>query len=313
MFASRKRGREEEQDDLQQYAPNTKVSAVNSPHPDCFADPAQQRSTLPFRTSPNTRHTRHPSKSRIRPPPLFTQTVTPADSSEEESSPPFQPTTQAHQHSPSFTNSSAHHGGQSFDSDMDMTDTSPLISPRQWAQIPRTPSPQASPCTMEFQQPEPIQNHGSVTTGRLPTPIYGHFQRSIDVKMDMGGNPETMATRLQQEIDYESYVRRRRLPTPIDEDEAMEGSSTVSGDMRDLHISGQSRRGGVDYTYQPSQILGSSEHRRTFPLIPDILSSSAAGNTVPQPRKLSFSMGPRANCELCIRRVPGHSNHILRT
>ena len=196
---------------------------------------------------------------------------------------------------------------------MDMVDSLPLISPQQWAQMPRTPSPQASPCTMEFDQPESKQMQCNVTGGRLPTPIYGHFQRSIDAKMEMGANPETHASRLQQEIDYENYVRRRRLPTPIDEDQAMECSSTVSTDMRDLHLGGQSsRRGGIDYTYHASQIFGRSEGDSALQSISDTL-SSPADYTAPPPRKLSFSMGPRANCELCIRRVPGHSNHIIRT
>ena len=313
MFASRKRGRQVEEDDLQQCAPDSKVSAVNNLHQDYAANPAQQRSTLPFRTSPNTRHIRPSSKTRSRPSPLFTQTVTPADSSEEENSPPFQPTNQAYQqHYPPFGTSSNIQGDQNFDSDMDMTDSLPLISPRQLTQMPRTPSPQASPCTMEFQPSDCKQNQNNFTAGRLPTPIYGHFQRSIDAKMDMGGNLETHISRLQQEIDYENYVRRRRLPTPIDEDEAMESSSAMSGDMMHLHLSGHSRRGGVDYTYHTPQILGSSDNNFTFPSISDTLSSSAdfAG---PPPRKLSFSMGPRANCELCIRRVPGHSNHIIRT
>ena len=195
---------------------------------------------------------------------------------------------------------------------MDMIDSLPLLSPRQWSSNSPSASPQASPCTMEFQQCESKQSHSNVTGGRLPTPIYGHFQRSIDAKMDMGGNLESHASRLQQEIDYENYVRRRRLPTPIDEDETMESYSAMSGDMMDLRLSGHSRRGGVDYNYHPLHILGSSESNATC------LSSS---DTVPSPavwgpvagRKLSFSMGPRANCELCIRRVPGHSNHIIRT
>ena len=194
---------------------------------------------------------------------------------------------------------------------MDMTDSLPLVSPRQWAQIPRTPSPQASPCTMEFQQSELKQTQNNVPGGRLPTPIYGHFQRSIDVKSDMVGNPEGHASRLQQEIDYENYVRRRRLPTPIDEDEAMESSSAMSGDMMHMHLSGHNRRGGVDYTHHPSQILGSSDNNLTYQSTSDACPSSA-NYTAPPPRKLSFSMGPRANCELCIRRIPGHSNHILR-
>ena len=193
-----------------------------------------------------------------------------------------------------------------------MTDSLPLVSPRQWAQIPQTPSPKASPCTMEFQPSELKQTHINVTGGRLPTPIYGHFQRSIDAKLDMGGHPDGHASRLQQEIDYEDCVRRRRLPTPIDEDEAMENPSAMSGDMMDLRLSGHSRRGGVDYTYHPSQILGSSENDFAYHSSSHTLFSSA-DYAVPVPRKLSFSMGPRANCELCIRRVPGHSNHIFRT
>ncbi|CAF9921132.1 hypothetical protein IMSHALPRED_005091 [Imshaugia aleurites] len=290
MLASKKRGREEGEDDLQQSAPDTK------------------RSTLPFRTSPNARHVRPLPQSRSRPSPLFTQTITPADSSEEENSPPFQSTNQAYQeHQPSLSTSSTLQGTQSFDSDMDMTDSLPLVSPRQWAPIPRTPSPTASPCTMEFQQSDSKQAQNSVMGGRLPTPIYGHFQRSIDAKLDMGGNTESHASRLQQEIDYDNYVRRRRLPTPIDEDEAMENSSAMSGDMMDLHLSCHSRRGGVDYTYHPSQFLGSSENN-----FANQSTSEALSHAAPLPRKLSFSMGPRANCELCIRRVPGHSNHIFR-
>lgn len=195
---------------------------------------------------------------------------------------------------------------------MDMTDSLPLISPRQWAQKPQTPSPKASPCTMEFQLSDSNQTQKNLTGGRLPTPIYGHFQRSIDTKMDVDGKLESHASRLQQEIDYENYVRRRRLPTPIDEDEAMETSSAMSGDLMDMHLSGHCRRGGVDYTYHPSQILGSSEYPVNYQSVSDTLSSSAC-YAAPPPRKLSFSMGPRANCELCIRRVPGHSNHIIRT
>ena len=192
-----------------------------------------------------------------------------------------------------------------------MTDSLPLVFPRQWAQSPQIPSPKASPCTMEFQQSEPKQTQTNVPGGRLPTPIYGHFQRSIDTKTDMAGNPESHVSRLQQEIDYENYVRRRRLPTPIDEDEAMDNSSAMSGDLMHMHLSGHNRRGGVDYTYHPSQILGSSDHNLTYQSTSDAfpVSTSCTG---PPPRKLSFSMGPRANCELCIRRVPGHSNHIIR-
>ena len=217
------------------------------------------------------------------------------------------------QHHPTFSTGSIFQQDQSYDTDMDMTDCLPLASPRQWAQFPRTPSPTASPRTMEFQPAEPTQTtQNNVTGGRLPTPIYGHFQRSIDAKMNMGGNMESHASRLQQEVDYDDYARRRRLPTPIDEDEVMElSSATMSGEMMDLRLSGHNRRGGVDYTYHP-QFLGTPENNFTCQSDSDPVASSAS-YAAPPPRKLSFSMGPRANCELCIRRVPGHSNHIIRT
>ncbi len=47
MFASRKRGREDGDDDLQQYAPDTKVSAVDSPWKDRIADQLQRDQRYP--------------------------------------------------------------------------------------------------------------------------------------------------------------------------------------------------------------------------------------------------------------------------
>ena len=56
LFASRKRFREEEQDDLQQYAPDTKVSAVDSGDQDHIADPytTEINSTFPHLTQYQT-------------------------------------------------------------------------------------------------------------------------------------------------------------------------------------------------------------------------------------------------------------------
>ena len=189
---------------------------------------------------------------------------------------------------------------------MDMTDSLPLISPRQWDHVTHFSSPAASPCTMEFQPSEPKESQNNATGGRLPTPIWGHFQRSIDAKMDMGGNPENHRSRLQQVIEYENQMRGRRLPTPIDEDEAMDTPTAMSGDLMDLHLGGHSRRGGVDYTHRHS------ENDVAYQSISDTLSGSADYGP-PPPRKLSFSMGPKANCDSCFRRIPGHSNHITWT
>ena len=167
-------------------------------------------------------------------------------------------------------------------------------SPCQWGMQTVMSSPKASPRTVTPPSPayrEPFKSSSnSIFGGRLPTPIYGHFQQSIDAKMEMGEDPESIIPRSQQEIDYENYVRRRRLPTPISEDEAMdENTATAGGMMGRLAMD-------TDDCY------GLQTSLKT-------LNGSCA---IPRGR-LSFSMGIRADCELCRNRVPGHSNHIFRT
>ena len=108
--------------------------------------------------------------------------------------------------------------------------------------------------------------------------------------MEMGEDPETVIPRTQQEIEYEKYVRRRRLPTPIDEDEVMNSSVTL------------------DTIAEPEPYyygnLPTKASRALF---------SSASNPPTRATRLSFSMGIRADCDLCRMKVPGHSNHIFRT
>ena len=170
-----------------------------------------------------------------------------------------------------------------------MTDCQPLKSLRSsgWDSI--TSSPKASPCTVTstlLSFTDPFKGHPNTTTGgRMPTPIYGHFQHGIDVKMDVGEDPDNIINRTQQEIEYEKYVRRRRLPTPIDEDEVMDPSIIM-------------RRSIMEPVHQP----------------PKTTWTPASSNFTSPARatRSSFSMGIRANCDLCRMKVPGHSNHIFR-
>lgn len=105
----------------------------------------------------------------------------------------------------------------------------------------------------------------------------------------MGEDPETVIPRTQQEIEYEKYVRRRRLPTPIDEDEVMD-SSIALGHLPEP----------IDFY----------EHHSTK----SSWASATSGLNAPaRSTRLSFSMGIRADCDLCRMKVPGHSNHIFRT
>ena len=172
-------------------------------------------------------------------------------------------------------------------------DVQTVVSPRQWGQQASMTSPHASPRTVTPPSPGfkvPIRSpHNSVFGGRLPTPIYGHFQQSIDAKMEMGEDPEYIIPRSQQEVEYENYVRRRRLPTPITEDEAMAEFPTTTGGITG-HVSMNT------YLYDGQQPSIKTPH-----------------GFITSPRgRLSFSMGFRADCEMCRNRVPGHTNHIFR-
>ena len=174
-----------------------------------------------------------------------------------------------------------------------MTDSQLVLSPRVWSQQIPLHTPNASPCTImpprpTFSEPsKDVQNTGF--GGRLPTPIYGHFQQSIDSKMDIGESTSDSILQSQDEAHYEIYARRRRLPTPIDEDEPMD--IPLSPPMtRRFALSNE----GLYSMHSPS--------KRPLDL-----------TTSPRSGRLSFSMGIRADCELCRNRVPGHSNHIFRT
>jgi len=303
MFASRKRLRDEDEDDMLEleHASKVMVSTTllvsNNFHTRSCSRAMQKQEkqcSLPFRTSPNTKHVRAISRApRTKPAPLLTQTVTPADSSEEENSPrPFssslvprpQPSSQL------ATGTSLQVVEHTFDSDMDMSDSQPIASPLAWPQQLPLQTPNASPCTVTPPQPafrEPFED--STQSGRLPTPIYGHFRQSIDAKMDIGEDSESTISRSQQEINYGMYAQRRRLPTPIDEDEAM------------------------DIPHSPPMFRRFALGNDSFYQNQSPIKMSPGFAASPKGSRLSFSMGVRADCELCRDRVPGHSNHIFRS
>ena len=171
--------------------------------------------------------------------------------------------------------------------EMDIT-SSQAVSPCHWTQEIAMSSPKNSPSTITFTQPtfrDPFRDaHNDVAGGRLPTPRYGHFQQSIEAKMDTGEDPENIISPARQQIEYEKYVMRRRLPTPIDEDEVMDPSAIG--------------RLAMD--------MGHS-HGHTPPI-----KTSQGFVSPPRSTRLSFSMGIRADCELCRMKVSGHSNHIFK-
>ncbi|KAL9127814.1 MAG: hypothetical protein Q9217_003374 [Psora testacea] len=240
-----------------------------------------QSMPLPFRTSPAVKHTRLFSQAkRHAPKPLFTQTITPADS-EEEISPAFGPHAIVSQSETLRSNIGfLQEVGEQLDAVMDMgcpkdpQDTQPFDKDSTML------SPKAFPCSLLPNQVENSVVYDATNEGRLPTPIYGHFQQNLEAKLD--SNPEKAQAESPLENDYENHMLARRLPTPISEDEAMVVFDSSLPD-------------------QPHNQL-----------------RQAARFVTPLPYKVSkrgkpmFSMGFRADCDMCRNQVPGHYNHIFR-
>ena len=249
------------------------------PHPQRL-----QSMTLPFRTSPTIKNTRFFSQSkRHTPKPLFTQTITPTDS-EEEDSPPFHSINKTDQQAdaPEVTMGLGKDVNNQLNSIMD------LSSPAQPHTSPQLDldammfSPKASPCTLVPETSSRLGVPESVNGGRIPTPIYGHFQQNLDTAMD--DSPSSFQQPSPFDVEYEKNMRARRLPTPISEDEAMDTFDSPSEASEEM-------------PYAPLR-----QPSRFAPPLP---------YQSPKRGKPMFSMGFRADCEMCRNRVPGHYNHIF--
>ena len=243
---------------------------------------------LPFRTSPTVKHTRLFSQSkRHTPKPLFLQTITPTDS-EEEDSPPFANDTITQQPEAPQLNTS---WGQDVcgqpDIVMDMGSPKQQDAAQYLDVDSMVLSPRASPCSLLPSHVNNLAVRDSASGGRLPTPIYGCFQPNVEAKM--GGSPDSAQIRSPLEKDHGNHMRARRLPTPISEDEAMDVfHDPECDDANDIFEIPHAR------LRQPA---------RFAPPLP--YQSLKRG-------KPMFSMGFRADCDMCRNKVPGHYNHFFR-
>lgn len=160
-------------------------------------------------------------------------------------------------------------------------------------------SPAASPRTVLPHQVDAMGLQDSANTGRLPTPIYGHFHQSAQrPQMDTLPDTATESTppRSEKDMEYDQYLRSRRLPSPISEDEAMDFPSAPENSPLE--------------TSAPIETYPS--HTPPHGLrTPARLAQPLTGQSPPK-GKIMFAMGFRADCEMCRNRVPGHSNHIFR-
>lgn len=187
----------------------------------------------------------------------------------------------------------------STDEDVDMLEAQD--SPIAWWQSSSVSksSPIPSPLTLG-----PKTSHLSVdntTSGRIPTPIYGHFQ-SLDV-MDTDVNVVARPS-----VSYSNRpVRPRalRMPTAIEEDESME-----SFEENEVTLQSQVSK---NHTFPPPTTTMLSRRPTSFM---DKLKSWAYGDGFSNERrsggKAVLSMGFKADCQKCLNKVPGHFNHIIR-
>lgn len=164
-----------------------------------------------------------------------------------------------------------------MDSDVDMG-----LSP-----LPRRPTEESIPtsprttvfCKKTLHKPQDPQ-----LGGRIPTPIYGHFNKPADTNMEVVDDAPS-----QQEIEYDLLLRRRRLPSPISEDEAMQSPLETGGILDQL-----------DMSTSKTQIPFRTNRMWGAPM------ASTKG-------KMTLSMGYRTDCEKCQMKVPGHYNHFIRS
>lgn len=253
---------------------------------------------MPFRTSPTVKHNLLFSHAqRPLPKPLLTPAATPGQSSDDDAeSPPYHSSTPylsgqinaAQIHLPAvstFPNDD--------DSDTDMGDCQPRNSP--------APSDSLTASFANVTYGSSQESQHIFSGGRIPTPRWGHF-RSIDTSIDMidappsTGNPS--ATQLEP-----GYIhrQRRRLPSPISEDESMVFPANA------ISPSGMTE----EIMYRLDMRLDNSCSTEYIQRTASQLAEEPASIQIRGKAKLS--MGYRADCEKCRARVPGHYNHVIRT
>jgi hypothetical protein len=259
--------------------PTTQKRKRNSDQLDDGASPElKRRSThaLPIRLSPGrpSLSTRSASYSLFTS--IYQQPPTPVDTSDEGSIDEQVNddvwSSNKEDFQPQSDSSTSSTKAQCGDGDVDMDMSTPLSPPK----IRRARSNDIVP---------PARDSGflgatdMMVRERVPTPISSHFDSRV---ADLPNVPRhqfpPLRTNLSPMIEQESWINRDGLPSPVD-DQDMEMS--MDRDEEQVHIS--NGKYGFDGHYSPSG----------------------------RARTARLHMGFLQDCEKCIRKVPGHSSHII--
>ena len=136
----------------------------------------------------------------------------------------------------------------------------------------------------------------------------------------MGSIIETPEARGKEfESQNDLFIRGRRLPSPISEDDNMDSPMTTTGSMlRNLDMGAvstdQYMRSTIAVPVTPPDEVafsGSAWRGSRRGALDGRVKGLSHESSVPE-GKVIFTMGFRADCEKCRSRVPGHYSHVLR-
>ncbi|KAF4208940.1 hypothetical protein CNMCM8927_008163 [Aspergillus lentulus] len=118
------------------------------------------------------------------------------------------------------------------------------------------------------------------------------------------GRPRKLST----ESSQETVGSTQRLPSPISEDDIAASHGKCSTSDAEM-TSGASRSTSPalsPFQRDPSQWFGTTESQQ------QATRSGYVNGLHLKKKKVSFAMGFRADCDKCLRKVPGHYSHIIR-
>ncbi|EEP76780.1 predicted protein [Uncinocarpus reesii 1704] len=332
------------------------VEEASGPHEPVIPHKKKPR-PLPLRKSPVLKHIKPLPRNRSEPSFPTSSTLTPAESSDDdpmqEGDRDMSQNQQMDIHSHAFNSMRVPYES---DSDFEMVDSQPRSATMQplWSAGSGPSRPESS---LESPIPSFLLNQSlTVSGGRTATPIFSHFTSNMttdSMMRDPVSLAEQQLSRTSQRMpaDEAGWWRRRRLPSPISEDEAQadamgftESSERCPDEI--VNFPGSYNPSGIRISITPAQanVLPagppqvpnlqttqdtSAENWQNMDLppgnSPTTHDSSNASSSRPvsqlnghltgseRPKKLTIAMGYRADCDKCRQRVPGHYSHIIRS
>lgn len=149
-------------------------------------------------------------------------------------------------------------------------------------------------------QPSPIPRSLVNHSLNITTPTPGDLSASVlppPAAGSVSGQHMDLSSSLDTEGRHDAWWDRRRLPTPISEDEGSSGKCSKA-------ISKESSGEMVRNTYYAAPPWDPFRAVDPHPPHP--------ARTPSTKKKVGFSMGYRADCDKCRLKVPGHYSHIDR-